>query len=345
MGKTTGYLDEVRAEVAPGKETLAAVRERRETVLRLGESFEGARGPFRSGSVAHGTANEDTDGDGGIILDRRTHGSLGPDGDNVDPEAIVHQVRSHLRSLIKDDYPEAAFTVTKRAITVTFNEPLSDGSDPQVDLIVSLERQDKPGLWIPNLEAPRWDASDPQKHTDLLQALPKGVRRTRAHVIRLAKTWNVRRPKRLLSSFNIEALALACIEDEQDLGEALTLFFEYAAEDLADRLTPDPADVSGPIKVENKDLAVKRLVEAAGHLRKAVDNDTDDDAVRTELADVFPDFIDPPTGASSKAALAAALTRGSGVSAVGATLSTSGGGRPVKANTRAYGGAEEEVQG
>lgn len=341
MGKTTQYLDEIRAEVAPSKETLDAVRERRETVLGLAETFEGVRGKFRSGSVAHGTANEDTDGDGGIVLDRRKYGALGPDGDDEDPEAIVEQVRTHVRSGIKDDYPEAAFRVTKRAIKVTFNEPLSDGSDPQVDLIVSLERKGAPGLWIPNLDASRWDPSDPQKHTDLLQALPKGLRRTRAQVVRLAKTWNVRRPKRLLCSFNIEALALAGIEEEQDLGEALAHFCEYSAGDLADRLTPDPAGVSGPIKVEDRDLAVKRLGEAAEHLRNAVDNDTDDDIVRTELADVFPEFVDPPEGASSKAALAAALSRGSGVSAERGTLSTSGSGRPVKANTRAYGGAEE----
>jgi hypothetical protein len=341
MGRTTYYLDEIRAEVAPSKETLEAVRERRDTVLGLAETFEGVRGKFRSGSVAHGTANEDTDGDGGIILDRRKYGALGPDGEDEDPEAIVEQVRSHVRAGIKNDYPEAGFKLTKRAITVTFNEPLSDGSDPQVDLIVSLERKDAPGLWIPNLDAPRWDASDPQKHTDLLRALPKGLRRTRAHVIRLAKTWNVRRPRRLLCSFNIEALALAGIDEELDLGEALALFFEYAAGDLADRLTPDPADVSGPIKVEDRDLAVKRLGEAAGHLRSAIDNDTDDDIVRTHLADVFPEFVDPPKGASSKAALAAGLTSGLGVSAVKGTLSTSGGGRSVKANTRAYGGAEE----
>jgi hypothetical protein len=71
-----------------------------------------------------------------------------------------------------------------------FNVPLPNGEDPTVDLVAGLERKEKPGLWIPNLEKDRWDPSDPEEHTRLLTAELKSLRVTRARASRLAKAAN-----------------------------------------------------------------------------------------------------------------------------------------------------------
>lgn len=71
--------------------------------------------------------------------------------------------------------------LTKRAIEVNF----PDG--PSVDLIVGLTRKDAAGLWIPNLHSSSWDASHPERHTELLTAAPKALRVTRARAIRLGE--------------------------------------------------------------------------------------------------------------------------------------------------------------
>jgi hypothetical protein len=55
------------------------------------------------------------------------------------------------------------FRITKRAILISVDEPLPGGEDPTVDLVVGLERVNKPGLWIPNTEAEDWDPSDPRR--------------------------------------------------------------------------------------------------------------------------------------------------------------------------------------
>lgn len=338
MGKTEQYLDRIRSEIAPSDVTLKAVRDRREAVLALAMGFGGELDVFRSGSVAHGTANSDTDGDGGIVLDRRSHSSLGPDGDGEGPGLVVEQVRAHVRDGIKDSYPSATFRLTKRAIKIKFNEPLDDETDPTVDLIVALERRDAPGLWIPNLGSETWDASHPKEHTKMLLAPPAEPRQTRARVIRLAKAWNTQYDPVLMCSFNIEALALAAITDKSPLGEGLLTFFEHATSDLARRPTPDPAGVSKPIRVEDRERAVARLAEARDLVRNALDNDNDDGIVAAAMGDLFPDYIDPPTGAASKASMAAALAGGtSAVKVSKGQLTPSGGGRSLK-DTRAFGG-------
>src|SRR5207247_30146 len=100
--------------------------------------------------------------DCGVVLDRRTYPELGPDGDDVPPDDIVDDVAEFVIAEVQEEYPDAEAKVSKRAIVITFNDPLEDEQDPSVDLIVALERADEEGRWIPNTEDHDWDASDPE---------------------------------------------------------------------------------------------------------------------------------------------------------------------------------------
>ena len=147
----------------------------------------------------------------------------------MEPNEIVEDFRGFLRDHLKEDHPDIRFRVSKRAIKVSFDEALGDGSDPSVDLIVALTRKGQ-GLWIPNNDAKDWDASDPEYHTKVLTNEPAGLRRIRAKVIRLAKGWNTQYAERGLCSFNVEALALSCISEEHSVPDGLAEFFPVCRE-------------------------------------------------------------------------------------------------------------------
>jgi len=343
MGTIGKILAQVRSDLAPTDKYLGEARKRRKAVNNAALSFEGTNRKYASGSIAHGTANRDADADGGAVLDRRTYGDLGPDGNDEGPEDIVDQVRDHIRPLVKETYPDARFRLLKRAIKVTPNSPV-DGEDPTVDLIVALERKDEPGLWIPNLDRNDWDASHPEKHTELFTTGSRALRRVRARVTRLAKGWNHQygEGREALSSFHIETLAWECIEDDMTVAEGLEEFFDYSARELEKGDTDDPADVSGPIKLLlDRATAVDRLKKAAGLMHAAfeAEENDDDDAVREALAELYWKYVDPPMGSTSKAAWAAGLrtdNSGVGLTKTGLTLGT---GTAVK-NTRSSGDAE-----
>jgi hypothetical protein len=338
MGHTARILDEVRGQIAPSDETLKAVRERRGDVLDVAKQFPGVLRTYFSGSVAHGTANDDTDADCGVVLDRRSYPDLGPDVDG--PSDVLEKMRVHLRDGLSAKYPDISFRLTKRAIEVSFKSPLADESDPKVDLIVTLTRSTGDGLWIPNTKTDGWDASHPEKHTELLVDKPKSRRVTRARIIRLGKCWNKTFTSPGLISFNIEALSLESVTEETEVPTGLAEFFEYAGAELKKRLTPDPAGVSGSIRLlEDRDLVVGRLERAGSAVREALDNDDDEDKVREALSRVFRGVVQPPADSNSKEALAAALTRGNqGVSLVGGTITVGGTGARAK-DTRSYGAA------
>jgi len=93
-----------------------------------------------------------------------------------------------------------------------------------------------------------------------MTAEPATLRRTRAKVIRLAKAWNKQYREPGMCAFNITALALACITEGLGVATGLAEFFSYAAKDLKQRLTPDPAGVSPPIKLLiDRDVMISRL--------------------------------------------------------------------------------------
>ncbi len=339
MQNTASYLNDVHAELAPSDDTLSAARSRRDEVLAEARSYSGALRTYISGSIAHRTANQDTDADCGVVLDRRSYPRLGPDGEREGPNQIVEDVRELLRERLKEDHPDIRFRVTKRAIQVSFNEPLDDGTDPSVDLIVALTRKNGQGLWIPNNETKGWDASHPEYHTKVLTDDPADLRRVRAKVIRLAKGWNTQFAQPSLCSFNIEALALSCITEEHGVPDGLAELFRFAASDLKKRLTPDPAGVSKPIKLlMDRDVVVGRLKRAAKQVKDALDNDDDKEKVQEAMAGLYPNYVSPPSGSASKEAIASALRSGSpalGVS--GGALSLGGSGGPSVKPTRSWG--------
>jgi hypothetical protein len=185
MGYTVEILDDVREQIAPEDVTLKTARGRRADAIDAAKQVDGVARGYNSGSVAHGTANSDTDADGGIVLDRRVWNGLGPDSDGLGPCEVVEDVRATVHETLKETYPVLKTRLSKRAIVLKFHEELSNGTDPSVDLIVGLQRR-AGGLWIPNVEADSWDPSDPIKHTELLTGDARSVRVARARVIRLA---------------------------------------------------------------------------------------------------------------------------------------------------------------
>ncbi len=311
---TAKVLDEVRAQLAPDDVVLKEARGRRELVTAAAMGFPGALRPYRSGSLAHGTANcpvhkrdQGLDADCGVVLDRRTYPQLGPDGAGIGPTQIVNQVLSHVTRAVLDEYPKATLEPTKRAILIKFNAPLASSEDPSVDLIVSLTRASGPGLWIPNTETDEWDASHPEKHTELFTGGGESLRRVRARVVRLAKAENKREPVAPLCSFNVQALGWMFTQDGMTAPEALLALWRRGAADLRNRLTPDPADVSAPIKVEDRQEAVRRLEFAADCLEAALAVDWSEANVRAQLHELWPEFVAEQVGGTSKARLAAAL--------------------------------------
>jgi hypothetical protein len=333
------WLDDIRRQIAPSDQTLHAARTRRQEVLDTAVEFEGALRCYASGSIAHLTANDDTDADCGVVLDRRTHPKLGPDGDGEGPNDIVEAVRVFLRGRFQRRHPQIAFRVTRRAIQVAYGEPLPSGSDPIVELIVALTRK-AGALWIPNKARDGWDASDPEAHTELLLGGGATLRQTRTRTVRIAKAWNKQYAEPGLCSFNIEALALSAIEDAGPLPEALLRLFEYSATDLAERLTPDPAGVSKPIKLLiDRNIVVDRLRRAADLVQRALDADDAGDSmeVQAAMANLFWKYIAPPTSATTKTAFANALRSGNNQVRIARGLSLGAAGLAIK-TTRAFGG-------
>jgi len=334
MGFTARFLDEILRPIQAEQAILNEARDRRASVLAIALKFVGALRVFNSGSLAHGTVIKPvSDADCGVVLDRRSYPELGPDGGEVGPDSIVEEVRDFIGAELRETYKNARLTITKRAIKVTFDEPLNDEEDPSVDIVVGLTRASAEGLWIPNTEKDEWDPSHPEKHTELLTGGSKALRRIRARAIRLSKAWNKQYSKPAVCSFNLEALALTAIENDTSLPEALHAFFDEGATQLAKGLTPDPAGVSDPIKVPDLPVAIRRFEAAEQALNEALKRDDDEDAVREALSVVFHKYISPPKGASKSAWADAVRKMEQGtirIGATGLTLGSDTGGRVMK---------------
>ena len=345
MSHTAALLADVRAQLAPDDTVIKEARERRDLVRRAAESFLGGLRSFRSGSLAHGTANcpvhqrdKGLDADCGVVLDRRVHTTLGPDSATGEgPVDVVDEMCAHVAARVKKKYEKATFEVTKRAIFIDFGAPLPGGEDPTVDLVVGLTRKDAPGLWIPNTEEGTWDPSDPEQHTELLTGGSEGLRRSRARAIRLAKAENKRTSRPPVCSFNLEALGWMFVQPGMSEAQALLALWRDGAEDLSTWLTPDPAGVSADIKVEDRQVAVERLREAAGRLASALERDWDAEWVRGQLQPLWPEFIaSGPDQGSTKARLAASMKDKSSLAVTNAGALTTGAGLGLK-HPRSFG--------
>jgi hypothetical protein len=334
MGYTHDLLETVRSQIAPSDVVLTEARTRLSVVRGLAGTFPGALRTYASGSLAHRTVNHPvSDGDGGVVLDRRTYPSLGPDGNGEQPRDIVDDLCALLGPSLREIYPNAKCGTSKRGPKVWFGAPL-EYQDPTVDLVVALTRKTGNGLWIPNLEKNTWEASDPEMHTALIGGGSTSLEQTRRRVIRLAKAWNKQFTSPAFSSFHLSVLTLESVTAGPGLARGLRALFDDAATSLADCDTPDPAGVSAPIKLlADRSIAINRLRKAADNLAEALANDTDETAVTTALSKVFWNYIDAPATPQLNAAVAA-MTQGKPVTT--ATLGITGPAVSL-ASTRAYG--------
>lgn len=337
MGYTLEVLNEVRAAIAANDDVLKEARDRRNLVTEASRSLGGTLRTFRSGSLAHGTVNAPVDdADSGVVLDRRSFPSLGPEGGGEGPDDVVEELQRIVGDKARETYPNARAGTSKRGLEVSFDQPIQE-QDPTVDLIVTLTRSEGEGLWIPNLEKNSWDASHPEKHTELFTSGSRSLKAHRAHVIRLAKAWNCEFDRPALSSFNISALAWELITDTSlGLDHALAAWFSYAAAALAKGDTDDPAGVSPPIKLlAGRSTAVARLEEARDRILEALAHDDDEDTVRDALSRVFPSHVTAPSGSGAR--LASLLRSGNaGVSMTKAGIAVGSAGAAIK-TTQAYG--------
>ena len=333
-------VEDIRSKIQVDLKVIKEARKRREIVKAAAAKYVGVTRTFNSGSIAHWTAKKPLpDADCGGVLDRRKRAELGPDSSEQGGSTkVVKEVAALVLAEVRKHYPNATVdTSGKRAIVVTFNEEVH-GEDPQVDLIVALTRRDKPGLWIPNLKTDSWDASDPEKHTELLTGPPKSLRVYRARLIRLAKVAIEQDGQPVLISFNVEALALKHVRSVSVLADGLRDLFADMATSIAAGDTPDPAGVSPPVKLPkgiDRDRATRRLRFIRDRLTEAVENRHDEAAVKRALADVFPDQL-PDAQRSSKSQLAEALRHSSRSPRVQAAL---GVGAERAKDTSAYGDA------
>jgi hypothetical protein len=295
MAHSDDVLSDVRKQIDASDAPLSEARDRLALVREAAGDFAGARRTYSSGSIAQHTMNHPvTDGDGGVVLDRRGYPELGPDGGGEAPGEVTEKLCAHLGPAIRVSYPNARCGTSKRGPKIHFGVPVED-QDPTVDLVVALTRRDGPGLWIPNLDKDTWEASDPEAHVGLLNGGPIAVRHTRRQVIRLAKAWNCQFSEPAFCSFHLSALALESVQGGLGLPAALSQFFADAAASLRKGSTADPAGVSPPIRLRaGRDVAIDRLQKAADAVSCALKHDDDLPVVRASLAAVFWDYIEDP---------------------------------------------------
>jgi len=339
MTHITDLLNEVREQIEAEDFALTETRSRLQLVRTSGESFYGALRSYRSGSLAVHSMNAPvTDGDGGLVLNRNYYPGLGPEGTGEEaPADVVEELRSHLGPLIRETYPKAWVSTSKRGPKIYFGEPLTDGTDPTVDLVLALTRKEGEGIWIPDLSNDSWDPSHPEKHRDLFNSGATAFRSTRRKVTRLAKAWNKQFAVPGASSFEISTWAYEFVTPGLGMARGLATVFDSAASRLeAGEPTPDPAGVSADLHLEIESHRVaKRLRKAATNMQAGLDA-TDDDDVQDALSKVFWKYLDSPYPATSSLAAAAEKLRApTTAAAIGVpVLATTAG----ASTARAYGG-------
>jgi hypothetical protein len=153
--------------------------------------------------------------------------------------------------------------------------------------------------------------------------------------VRLAKAENKRTGMPLLCSFNVEAFGWMFTESGMSVPSALAALWRKGAADLRVRLTPDPAEVSPPIKVADRDAAIRDLEYAASQLEAAKSKPWDEEWVSGQLAPLWPEFIARP-GETSKARLATAMKNKSHLGVTGAGLLSTSTGTALK-HPRSFG--------
>lgn len=296
MGNTEDVLDEIRDRIDTHAEPLAEARKRLRLVRAKAGAFPGALRTYASGSIPQNTfIHPVDDGDGGVVLDRRTYPELGPEGGGASPSRVTPLMCALLGHSLREAYPKARCTTSKRGPKIAFGRPV-DGQDPTVDMVLALTRRSGAGLWIPNLRTNRWEASHPERHVELFTSGSRRHRRVRRRVIRLLKAWNKQFDEPGFSSHNLTVWAWEFVPPGMGVATALSrVLTEACARVESGTATLDPAGVSGSVRLlVTKTVAARRLRTAADALADALGHDADHDAVRSALSRVFPAYFGDP---------------------------------------------------
>ncbi|WP_377266740.1 hypothetical protein [Peterkaempfera sp. SMS 1(5)a] len=335
MGYTEDILNDIRAQIDAHPEPLAEARERLDLVRSSASGFKGALRTYASGSLAQRTFIHPVgDGDGGLVLDRRIYPELGPDGGGQTPRDITSQLCGLLGPAVRKVYPQARCGTSKRGPKLTFGKPV-DGQDPTVDLVVALTRRNGSGLWIPNLEQNRWEASDPERHVTLFTSGSSALRQTRRRIVRLLKAWNKQYSQPGFSSHNLTVWAWEFVKPGMGMATGLRVVLSSAAARVASgSATVDPAGVSPNVRLlVSRDVAARRLRTAADGVTQALANDGDRQAVQSALSKVFYAYV-ADSSASGLGARIAVLRQSAPVSTTALGL---GGAAMTLPPTRAFG--------
>lgn len=300
MNLANELITEMLAESKPSREAIDEARARRDLVKEAAMTYEGALGFIKSGSLAHFTVNGTvSDADGSLILDRRIYTKYGPDGDNIGPYELVLDLAEYIRDTVKQIYPNVYISTNhKRAIYFRFRQPLEDGQDPTVDLVIGLNRKDQPGIWIPNLDDDSWDPSNPGKHTDLVRVRRQSTNHASSKVVRALKLFSKQWEKELLASFHWTALMLEAYPNQKPVIKGVIDVLKHAAESLEEGNTDDPAGVSGPIHLPShreRSVVIGRISSAAAKLQKAYDTQDDNEEALDEVVELFGEIFTKST--------------------------------------------------
>lgn len=281
-------LREARQRIQVSDDELAEARRRRDLLAStLRSEFGRSSRTYLNGSVAHGDALTPlTDIDLGVVVPD-PESTYGPHGQG--PEALQLRAADAIRSAHKTEFPYLRVIVggRKRSVYVSFGSPVDPSQDDfSADVIVALDYPTGAGLWIPNYDS--WDRSDPETHTTLVRSAAKSSAYNYSRTVRLLKHW-ARTHSKPLCSWNIKALALACLAVELDQLDGMVAWFDHAIDDLSWRDTPDPAGVAGAIAVPgDRTELVAKLQKARAKLAEAIQYDAEGyDVLAIEALAIF----------------------------------------------------------
>jgi len=137
MGNTEDILNDVRRRIDAHAGPLTEARTRLRLARAKAGAFPGARRTYASGSIPQNTfIHPVDDGDGGVVLDRRTYPELGPEGGGASPTQVTRLMCAFLGSTVREVYPKARCTTSKRGPKILFGRPV-DGQDPTVDMVIA----------------------------------------------------------------------------------------------------------------------------------------------------------------------------------------------------------------
>lgn len=284
-------LDTARNRIEVADNELTEARKRRSAIsAALLNEFPGSRS-YVNGSIAHGDALTPlTDVDLGVVVPDPDH-IYGPG--KIGPTRLEIRAAEAIRTALKPDYGDLAVEVKgrKRSILVRFRDPVTPGQpDFTADVIVAIDNPDGQGLFIPRYTS--WDRSHPEAHTRMVRNAVEDTDVMYARIVRLLKHWN-RSNGKPLCSWNIKALALGCITSPVTLVEGLQRWFTYAADELDNGETEDPAHVAPkPIKLNKpRTEVVRQLRRALDTLQFAIKLASEGYAIlaQEQLADLFND--------------------------------------------------------